>query len=99
MCSESCLIEGHPRWGVGGVGCLCCDLALNSGPVFLEEHKAPGRGSEKLTGRGSQVIFPVAGACLPGGEGRKMSLRVRRPQRWAPFKSTILPGLLVCASL
>lgn len=97
VCSESCLIDCHPHRG--RLGGLCCDLALSRGPVFLQEHKAIGRGSEKLAGQGSQDIFPVAGACLRGGEGRKMSLCVRRPQRWAHFKSIILPDLLAHASL
>lgn len=52
------LIKCHLHWG--GWGGSCCDCALNRGAVFLQEHKAPGRGSQKLTaGWDLQGIFPV----------------------------------------
>lgn len=55
MWQAGILCAGKAVWwsaiSIGGVWeGLCCHLAWNHGPVFLQEHKAPGRGSKKLPG-------------------------------------------------
>lgn len=63
MWQAGILCAGKAVWwsaiSIGGVWeSLCCHLAWNHGPVFLQEHKAPGRGSEKLPGGACRTHFP-----------------------------------------
>lgn len=95
VCSESCLTVPPTLGEASGVSAAVLPSAV--APCSCKNLR-PSRGSEEVTRRGLQDIFPVAAAGLCGRQGSKMSLHVHRTQRWAHLKFTAFLGLFPYAS-
>lgn len=95
VCSESCLTVPPTLGEASGVSAAVLPSAV--APCSCKNLR-PSRGSEEVTRRGLQDVFPVAAAGLCERQGSKMSLHVHRTQRWAHLKFTAFLGLFPYAS-